>query len=282
MRKRVFSGTPLAATIEVNAMRPSRFRLCVPAACAALAACGDVSGPTGWSLQSALITDLRVVRLDGAPVTGPLSPSDAVAIVIVSAGSSSCTRPGPITVDTVFTQIRLAVRDWVQTADTACTRDLRPYPRRLLHTFFEPGVWALRAVGQSDTVVRVTVGPGDASGWQTRPGLGIGLVVTLLNGDPLPRVLPQATPIAITITSAGSSTCSRPGSVLMTSQATSLSFDVTDWERVVLDPFLCTPDLRPLPRTLLHTLLVPGTHSIRALGTGGEIVVEVVVASTDG
>ena len=262
-------------------MRPSRLRLSVLAVSGAVAACGDVSGPTGWSLQPALITDLRIVRLDGAPVTAPLRPSDAVAIVVVSGGSSSCTRPGPVTLDTVFTQLRLAVRDWVQTVDSACTRDLRPYPRRLLHTFFEPGAWTLRAVGQRDTVVRVTVGPGDASGWQLRPGLGLGLAVTLLDGAPLPRILPAATPIAITITSAGSSTCSRPGSVTMTSQATALSFQVTDWERIVLDPFFCTNDLRPLPRTLLHTPLVPGTHVIRAAGTGGEIVVELVVGSTE-
>jgi len=262
-------------------MRSSRFRLCVLAVCVALAACDDVSGPTGWSLQPALITDFRVVRLDGAPVAGPLSPSDAVALVVVSGGSSSCTRPGPLTVDTVFTQLRLTVRDWVQTGDSVCTRDLRPYPRQLLHTFFEPGVWTLRVVGQSDTVARVTVGPGDASGWQPRPGLGVGLAVTLLDGDSLPRVVPVATPIAITITSAGSSTCSRPGEVTLTSQATALSFEVTDWERVVLDPFFCTADLRPLPRTLLHTLLVPGTHVIRAQGSGGEVVVEIVVGSTE-
>lgn len=261
-------------------MRPTITGISALFACAAVVRCGDVSGPTGWVLQSAVITDVSVTGLDGTPLTGSLLPSDAVTIAVTSAGSSSCTRPGPVSVDTLFNQIRLEVHDWVLAAETACTRDLRPYSRRLLHTFFETGTWTVRVVGQSDTSVRVTVAIGDASEWQPRPARAVDLAVTALDGTPVPSVVPSATPIAITVTSVGSSMCSRPGPLATTAQGTTLSFDVTDWERFVPDPLACTDDDRPLRRTLLRTLLVPGTHAIRAVGASGEIVVPITVAAS--
>jgi hypothetical protein len=125
---------------------------------AVLLGCGDPTGP-GWEERPAVLVSLEIqATLDGSdPTVNPASvlAGTPLTVIVVSGGSSSCSRPGPVTTRASSSQLLLDVRDFWATNADACTEDLMLYERRLLHTFFTGGEKTIRAIGDGPELVRV-------------------------------------------------------------------------------------------------------------------------------
>lgn len=119
--------------------------------------CGDPTSP-GWEERPAMLVSLEVqATLDGSdPTVNPTSvpAGTPLTVIVVSGGSSSCSRPGPVGTRASSSQLLLDVRDFRATNADACTDDLVLYERRLLHTFFTAGDKTIRAIGDGSDLVR--------------------------------------------------------------------------------------------------------------------------------
>lgn len=118
--------------------------------------CASPTG-LGWEEQPALLQSLEIqATLQGSdPTVNPTSvpAGTPLTVIVVSGGSSSCSRPGPVSTRASDSQLVLDVRDFRATNADVCTDDLVLYERRLLHTFFTGGDKTIRAVGEGPDLI---------------------------------------------------------------------------------------------------------------------------------
>lgn len=107
------------------------------------------------------------------------------------------------------------------------------------------------------------VAPGDD--WVRQPGL---LLPELSSAQMLqmPAQARAGVAFEITVTTLGSSSCTRPDGA--TVSVSGLVADVTPWDRIAPAGTACTDDLHPFPRTASVRFDSPGTALIRLHGKG--------------
>ena len=119
-----------------------------------------------WRLELARDVTLRIKAQSGPIITSieggnsrlpvSLPVNEPVGFEFMSHGSSSCTRPGPVTLTPEGVTLTAIVLDSLRSG--VCTLDYAEFPRQLTHTFSEPGQYRLRIVGRvGDQVVEFTV-----------------------------------------------------------------------------------------------------------------------------
>ena len=122
----------------------------------AVAECHDATG-VNWEERPALLQTLEVSAVPPNSTAVPRPTSVTVGtplqIMVASGGSSSCTRPGPVTPRANDSQLLLDVRDFWAVGAEACTDDLILYQRTLFHTFFSPGEKTIRAMGEGEDLI---------------------------------------------------------------------------------------------------------------------------------
>jgi hypothetical protein len=119
------------------------------AAAAILAAAGcDLLAP-GWSRRPGLV-------MEGTPPMTSLVAPDAVTrgtpfqITVSTFGSGSCTRPDRDEVTSSALEFEVLVYDEKAPSGTACTADLRRFPRTLTVQFDQAGTAEIRVVGRGE------------------------------------------------------------------------------------------------------------------------------------
>lgn len=98
----------------------------------------------------------------------------------------------------------------------------------------------------------------------------VGVLAPELSSIQMLRLPAQATTgsaFEITVTTVGSSTCTRADGAAV--QVSGLVADVTPWDRVAPVGMACTDDLAPFPRTVTLRFDVSGTATVRLRGRGG-------------
>lgn len=142
-------------------------RLLLALAAGAVAAAPASAQRLRWQLAPADVGVLHIVRADSdlpvgdtldsllgrltRPAVDTVPLGTPVDILIISTGSSSCTRPGPVRVSATRHALTLRVFDYVVvTPGIACTADAAPFPHGVRRRFREPGVKTIRAIGRPD------------------------------------------------------------------------------------------------------------------------------------
>lgn len=105
--------------------------------------------------------------------------------------------------------------------------------------------------------------PGD--GWVREPGR-LMPELSSIQMLQMPTQARAGTAFEITVTTVGSSSCTRPDG--MTVSVSGLVADVTPWDRIAPEGTACTDDLHPFPRTATVRFDVPGAARIRLHGKG--------------
>ena len=80
----------------------------------------------------------------------------------------------------------------------------------------------------------------------------------------LPPTVTAGVPFNITVSTLGSSSCTRTAG--MDASISGLTLDVTPYDSVPTTPIPCTRDLRAFPRSITHTFNTAGTATIRVHG----------------
>ena len=107
----------------------------------------------------------------------------------------------------------------------------------------------------------------DADGWSRV----VGTIMPEMSSVQMLQVPPTVTagvPFSITVSTMGSSTCTRAAG--MEASLNGLTLDVTPYDSVPTTPIPCTRDLRSFPRSLTHTFNSAGTAMIRVHGKQGD------------
>jgi hypothetical protein len=90
-----------------------------------------------------------------------------------------------------------------------------------------------------------------------------------------PDTVAAGAPFAVTVTTFGSSSCTRPDGAEL--EVRGLVAELVPYDREATGTRACTDDLRPFPRTVTVRFSAPGQATVRALGRGlggGAAVVE--------
>lgn len=105
------------------------------------------------------LTFLPLSDADGFRIEDPIDNLAPLELTVISSGSSSCTRPGPVALRIRGPEVTIRVFDYELTGeDVVCTADVRLFPRTILHTFVEPGEKTIHVLGSEDElVVELTV-----------------------------------------------------------------------------------------------------------------------------
>jgi hypothetical protein len=84
-----------------------------------------------------------------SPVTA--FAGEPVTVTVTTVGSSSCTSPAGAEVIYRGAVIEITPYDWVAPPGTACSRDMRPFPRPVTVRFPTMGTFTLRVTGRALT-----------------------------------------------------------------------------------------------------------------------------------
>ncbi|GMV04502.1 MAG: hypothetical protein AMXMBFR53_07820 [Gemmatimonadota bacterium] len=106
--------------------------------------------------------------------------------------------------------------------------------------------------------------PGD--GWAREPGR-LMPELSSIQVLQMPTQARAGTAFEITVTTVGSSSCTRPDGA--TVSVSGLVADVTPWDRIAPEGTACTDDLHPFPRAATVRFDTPGSALIRLHGSGG-------------
>lgn len=146
--------------------------------------------------------------------------------------------------------------------------------RRTLHRVIRPGV-----AGIALTLGLAACRSPAESGWERRVGV-LPVAFSSLQSVMVASPIRAGVPFAVTITTVGSSTCTRGDGVEVARSPGRLVLTPYDW--VAPRGSSCTRDLQPFPRTVQLTLAQPGEYTLRVEGApvgGGDYegVVELLV-----
>jgi hypothetical protein len=131
---------------------PATLLLLLGAACAGIL---DIaSAPDGWQRELGWVIDDEFALALQVPDT--VGHGVPFTVVVTTRGSSSCTRPAGAEVFQQQRDARIQAYDFVAPPGSACTRDLRPFPREVELRFDVVGEAVVRLVGrrgfEGDTV----------------------------------------------------------------------------------------------------------------------------------
>ena len=121
------------------------------------------------------------------------------------------------------------------------------------------------------------------SSWERRVGV-LPVALSAIQAVAAPTQVEAGVPFTVTITTVGSSSCTRGDGVELERTPARLQLTPYDW--VAVRATTCTRDVAPFPRTVELMLATPGTYALRVTGaalpgddSGGVIDVPIVVVA---
>lgn len=111
--------------------------------------CHSAAGPTRERVVGTIAAGMSSTAALESPVTA--LAGEPVTVTVTTVGSSSCTAAAGAEVIYRGAVVEITPYDWTAAPETACSRDMHPFPRRVTVRFPTMGTFTLRVTGRALT-----------------------------------------------------------------------------------------------------------------------------------